>query len=83
MTNCLMTNHPRHELDSIQQQRKMAPVENKTVVFNKIPEGEPTKGTFQIQTSPFNVDEVAKDLRQDEVIVALNVFSLDPYLRTK
>jgi NADPH-dependent curcumin reductase CurA len=67
----------------VQTTKVMAPVENKKVLFNKIPEGQPTKGIFRVETSQFDVDDVAKELKQDEVVVALNVFSLDPYLRPK
>jgi NADPH-dependent curcumin reductase CurA len=60
---------------------EMAPVENTTVLFNKIPVGRPTNGLFRLETTSFDID--ATQIEQGQVIVALNVFSLDPYLRGK
>jgi NADPH-dependent curcumin reductase CurA len=57
----------------------MSPVPNTKLVFNEIPQGEPTLETLKVVSSE-QIDPEA-DLKDDEILLKLVCVSLDPYMR--
>ena len=57
----------------------MSPISNPSVIFNELPQGEPTLETLKVDGSA-QIDLDA-DLQENEIILKLVSVSLDPYMR--
>lgn len=57
----------------------MSPISNPSVIFNELPQGEPTLETLKLDESA-QID-IDSDLQDNEIILKLVSVSIDPYMR--